>query len=355
MSAPLAPSNKSLALYEDIELLESRLKSATLPANLQQKAKSIIERLTRLSSAQEYSQEYDSVARYLDWIVNLPWNKRTQDILSLESAKKILDKNHFGLENIKERILEHISVTSLKQAKGEITKAPVILLLGLVGTGKTTMAISIAETLGRKFGRIPMGGMGDALQLRGKSRSYAGSEPGQVIKVLRRVQSKNPVILLDEIDRVTQESKSDIMGVLVELLDPEQNSNFFDQFIDYPFDLSEVLFIATANNTRGIATAVLDRLELVEMPSYTDEQKIIIGKNYLLPRTLSASGLSPKELSIGEDIWQKIVRPLGYDAGMRTLDRTINSICRKVAKQKLEGKIASVAITEENLKEYLPI
>lgn len=353
MSTFSTPQSNTLGLNEDLQHLEEKLNSASLPPNLKQKAHSMIGRLSRFSSSKDYSQEYDTVARYLDWIVNLPWNARTKDILSLENAKKILDKNHFGLENLKERILEYLSINSLKQSKGEKTKAPAILLLGLVGTGKTTMAISIAETLGRKFGRIPMGGMGDALQLRGKSRAYAGSEPGQIIKVLRRVQSKNPVILLDEIDRVTDESKSDIMGVLVELLDPEQNRNYLDHFIDHPFDLSEILFIATANNTRGIATAVLDRLELIEMPSYTDEQKIIIGKNYLLPRALNYSGLTSNDLSIQEDIWGKVVRPLGFDAGMRTLDRTINTICRKVAKQKLEGKITNVIISDDNLKEYL--
>ena len=346
--------NTPSAQFEDIQILEQKLTSSQLPTNLQQKVKAMIERLNRIASSQGYSEEYDSVARYLDWIVNLPWSQSSKDILSLENAKKILDKNHFGLGELKERILEYISVTALKQQQGKKTKAPTILLLGLVGTGKTTMAISIAEALGRKFGRIPFGGMGDALQLRGKARAYPGSEPGQVIKVLRRVQTKNPVILLDEVDRVADESRADIMGVLVELLDPEQNDKFLDHFIDYPFDLSEVLFIATAHNTRGIATAVLDRVELVEMPSYTDDQKITIGKNYLLPRALASSGLATGELMIDDDIWDQIVRPLGFDAGMRTLDRTINAICRKVAKQKLEGKIHKVAVTTENLKEYLP-
>lgn len=346
--------NSQTAQPEDIQFLENKLKSAQLPANLYQKAKAMVARLDRLSQAQGFSQEYDSVARYLDWIVNLPFNIKSKDILSLENAKKILDRSHFGLEDLKERILEYISVASLRAGKEGKIKAPALLLVGLVGTGKTTMAISIAQALGRKFGRIPMGGMGDALQLRGKSRAYPGAEPGQVIKILRRVQTNNPVILLDEIDRVTDESKADIMGVLVELLDPEQNSNFLDQFIDFPFDLSDVLFIATANNTRGIATAVIDRLELIEMPSYTDEQKIIIGKNFLLPRALVASGLNHKELVITDDVWQSIVRPLGFDAGMRTLDRTINAICRKVAKSKLEGKVKSVIINPTNLKYYLP-
>ena len=344
----------SPAQFEDIRLLEEKLTNSQLPPDLYQKSKSMVDRLTRLAAAQGFSQEYDSVSRYLDWIVNLPWNKKSQDILSLEHVKKILDKNHFGLETLKERILEYISIASLKRSKGEKTKAPALLLLGLVGTGKTTMAISIAESISRKFGRIPMGGMGDALQLRGKSRAYPGAEPGQVIKVLRRVQTNNPVIILDEIDRVTDDSKSDIMGVLVELLDPEQNSKFLDQFIDYPFDLSDVLFITTANNTQGIATAVLDRLEILEMPSYTDEQKITIGRNYLLPRALWASGLGQKDLIINEDVWEKIVRPLGFDAGMRTLDRTINGICRKVAKSKLERGAQNVIISEQNYKKYLP-
>ena len=216
------------------------------------------------------------------------------------------------------------------------------------------MAYSIAQALGRKFGRIPMGGMGDAAQLRGRSRAYPDAEPGQIIKVLRRVQTKNPVILLDEIDRVTEEAKADVMGVLVELLDPEQNSAYIDHYIDHPFDLSEVLFITTANNTGRIATAVLDRLEVLEMPSYTDQQKIIIGKNYLLPKAQSVSGLAPGDIQIEDGIWNQIVRPLGFDAGMRTLDRTIKGICRKVAKQKLEGKVTKVVITQTNNKEYLP-
>lgn len=346
--------NAPTAQFEDIKLLEDKLKNAALPPQLYQKAQANIERLVRLASAQGYSEEYDSVERFLDWVVSLPWNKVSQDTPSLEIAKKALDANHFGLENIKERILQFIAIENLKKAKNEKFHAPAFLLLGLVGTGKTTMAYSIAQALGRKFGRIPMGGMGDALQLRGRARAYPDAEPGQIMKVLRRVGTKNPVILLDEIDRVTTEAKADIMGVLVELLDPEQNNSFLDHFIDYPFDLSDVIFVTTANNTAGIATAVLDRLEVIEMPSYTDEQKIIIGKNYLLPRAISASGLESSDLQIAEPVWQQIVRPLGFDAGMRTLDRTIKGICAKVAKQKIEKNVSKVNLTDQNYKEYLP-
>ncbi len=349
--------NSAPAVFEDIRILEEKLKTSTIPRELYQKAAALIDRLTKFATTTGYSQEYDQVARYLDWIVSLPWNKRSEDILSLEHAKKILDANHYGLENIKERILEYIAVASLKKSQStskSFPKAPALLLLGLVGTGKTTMAFSIATALGRQLGRIPMGGMGDALQLRGRSRAYPDAEPGQIMKVLRRIGFKNPVILLDEIDRVTEEAKTDIMGVLVELLDPEQNNKFLDHYVDYPFDLSEVLFIATANNTGGIATAVLDRLEVLEMPSYTDQQKIIIGKNYLFPRSLAASGLSESGLVLQEDVWPIIVRPLGFDAGMRTLDRTISGICRKVAKMRVEGKISKVVIDKNNLKQFLP-
>lgn len=353
--------NSAPAQFEDIKLLEVKLKTAKIPQDLLEKASAMIERLVRLASSQGYSQEYDSVSRFLDWIVSIPWENRSEDILSLDNARKILDANHYGLENVKERILEYISVViNLKKTENTDNspkagpKAPALLLLGLVGTGKTTMAYSIAQALGRQFGRIPMGGMGDALQLRGRSRAYPDSEPGQIMKVLRRVGMKNPVILLDEIDRITDEARADIMGVLVELLDPEQNSKFLDHYIDYPFDLSEVLFIATANNTAKVATAVLDRLEILEMPSYSDEQKIVIGKNYLLPKAVAASGLKSDELVISQDVWQQIVRPLGFDAGMRTLDRTINGICRKIAKLKVEGKVSKTLITSDNLKEFLP-
>ena len=341
------------AQAEDIKFLEEKLAGIKLPPDLYKKNKAYIERLVRLISSPSYSQEFDAIARYLDWIITIPWEKESRDILSIENAKKILDANHYGLESIKEKILEYIAVLNLKREKGEKVKAPAMLFLGLVGTGKTTMAYSIAQALGRKFGRIPMGGMGDAIQLRGRSRAYPDAEPGQIMKLLRRTQTKNPVILLDEIDRVTDEARADIMGVLVEILDPEQNSHFLDHFIDYPFDLSQVFFIATANNTKNIATAVLDRLEVIEMPSYTDNEKITIAKNYLMQKAFAMSGLSAQDITFDEEVWTQIVRPLGFDAGMRTLDRTINSICRKVAKLKLEGQKEKVLITPANLKEFM--
>ena len=207
--------------------------------------------------------------------------------------------------------------------------------------------------MGRNFARIPFGGMGDPLDLRGQSRMHPEAEPGKIIKALRSTKSKNCVILLDEIDRVTDEGRSSIMGVLVELLDPEQNRSFSDHYLDYPFDLSEVMFIATANNTHSISTAVLDRLEPIQMPSYSDQEKITIGRKYMLPKIIRQSGISSEALVIDDTVWPQIVRPLGYDAGMRTLERTIQGIVRRVAKDMVEGKIQTFKVTTENVKQFL--
>jgi len=293
--------------------------------------------------------------RYVDWITSLPWNKRTEDVLDLKHAEEIMNSSHYGLTELKDRVLEYLSVMQLKQQQGqELARAPILCFVGLVGTGKTTFADSVAKSLGRKIARIPFGGMGDPLDLRGKSRMHAEAEPGRVIKALRQTQAKNSVILLDEIDRVTDEGRSSIMGVLVELLDPEQNHAFVDHYIDYPFDLSEVIFIATANNTTNIATAVMDRLEPIQMPSYSDQEKITIGKEYILPKAIKQAGLNMEVLRLEEDVWSQFVRPLGFDAGIRTLGRTIDAMVRKVARQVVEGKIQNVTINSDNVKEYLP-
>ncbi len=341
-------------LFKEISRLEERVNAVLLPPDLKEKTLEGLERLTRLAQSGSYSSEYESARHFIDWIVSLPWQKRSDDILDLKNAQTILDKNHYGLPQIKERILEYLAVLSLRQEKQKISRAPILCLVGLVGTGKTTLAYSIAESMGRKFMRIPFGGMGDALQLRGQSRSYPDAEPGQIIKALARAKTKNPVILLDEIDRVAEKVRGDIMGVLIELLDPEQNMAFTDHFIDYPFDLSEVLFITTANNTTNIATAVLDRLEVIQMPSYNDEEKITIGKSYILPKAIANCGLSPNAVVLDDDVWPKIVRPLGFDGGIRTLERTIEGICRKAAKLTVEGKSQTLHVTNENIKEFLP-
>src|SRR3989304_2397976 len=345
------------AAAQEISKLSERIKSSSLPQKLAEEVLVRLDQLSKLTNSPTFLPEFDRISKYIDWVIALPWEVRTQDRLELEAAKKILDKNHYGLLEVKDRILEYVSVMKLKQEKGEgkeVFRAPILCFVGLVGTGKTTIAFSIAEALGRKFARIPFGGMGDPLDLRGQSRMHAEAEPGKVIKSLKNAQSKNCIILLDEIDRVTEAGRSSIMGVLVELLDPEQNHEFVDHYLDFPFDLSEVLFIATANNTTNISTAVLDRLEPIGMPSYSDNEKITIGSQYVFPRVLKEAGLPEGTIVLDNDVWPMVVRPLGFDSGIRTLERTIEGVVRKVARLIVEGKGQSFKITTENVKEFLP-
>lgn len=348
---------RSNQLLEELAAIKKKIASAALPAELRQKTLLMIQRLTRLAHHGEYSNEYEKIAFFVDWLVALPWHKRSKDVLDLNYAKKILDQNHHGLDQIKERILEYLAVLKLQsrqESDSQKLRAPILCFIGLVGTGKTTIAYSIAQAMGRKFARIPFGGLADPLDLRGQSKFRPDAEPGLVIKALRRVGTKNPVILLDEIDRVATESRGSILGVLIELLDPEQNMAFRDHFIDYPFDLAEVLFIATANNTSNISVAVMDRLEPIQMPSYSDEEKIVIAKNYLLPKALKEIGLAEGVVKIEDSLWPKIIRPLGYDAGVRTLERTIEGIGRKIAKMIVQGKGGSFHLTAKNIKSFLP-
>ncbi|MEA3355439.1 MAG: AAA family ATPase [Patescibacteria group bacterium] len=354
--------NQTSALVKETQKLENRLSKITLPPELKIKTLEMIKRLSLMVEHRGYSIEFERTSKYLDWIISLPWTKFSQDRLNLKIAKEILDKHHYGMDQVKEKILEYISVLSLTRSQSnnlnynnKISRAPILCLVGLVGTGKTTFGPSLAEAMQRKYVRIPFGGLGSARDLRGQSRLHPDAEPGLIIKALKKAQTKNPIFLLDEIDRVGANAQADIMGVLVELLDPEQNSQFTDHYLDYPVDLSNVLFIATANNTRNIATAVLDRLEIIQMPSYTDNEKITIAKNYILPHTLKQSGLTKDNLSLDDDIWPKIVRPLGFDAGIRTLERTIKGICHKIAKLIVEGQTKHIHLTLKNIKNYLPI
>ena len=342
---------------QELIKLVTRVSLANLPEKLAEKIQVRLVQLGKLINSPSFLPEFDRIAKYIDWVCSVPWQKRTEDTLDLEKAKGVLDTNHYGLGEIKERILEYMSVMKLKQEKGEgqdVMRAPILCFVGLVGTGKTTIASSIALSLGRKFARIPFGGMGDPLDIRGQSRIHPEAEPGKVIKALIDTQSKNPVMLLDEIDRVTDAGRASIMGVLLELLDPEQNHEFVDHYIDFPVDLSEVLFIATANNTHNISTAVMDRLEPIAMPSYTDQEKIEIGRKYILPKKMIMSGLPQGSLNVDDTVWANIVRPLGFDAGIRTLERTVDGIVRKVAKMIVEGKGDNFQVTSANVKEFLP-
>ena len=347
----------SLDINSEIQKLVDRTASVQLPQGMQDKLDEIFQQLrVNAKSESTFWENYQRTAKYVEWVVSLPWNKSSQDILDINYTKEKLDENHYGLDSVKERIIEYVSVLALQKNRnpGEKMRAPVILFLGLVGTGKTTMAKSIADVMGRKLIRIPFGGLGDPLYLRGQSRIYPESEPGIIIRGLRDVGVNNPVILLDEIDRVADSALNTIMGVLVELLDPEQNNKYTDHYIDYPFDLSQAFFVATCNNTARIATAVMDRLELIQMPSYTDDEKINIGKKYLLPRALKDSGLGPQELQISDNVWLQVVRPLGFDAGVRTLKRNIEGLCRKTAAVIFEGKANKIIVDDSNIKEFMP-
>ncbi|MCX6791628.1 MAG: AAA family ATPase [Candidatus Gottesmanbacteria bacterium] len=341
-------------LSDEVIGLRKKIAESHVPGDMEARIVGNLEEISRLENDITARVHIEQMLRYIDWVVALPWNTRTQDILDIAKAKEILDKNHYGLTPVKDSILEYLSVLKLNKDQAMLgRRAPILCLVGLVGTGKTTLAKSIAQSMGRRFVRIPFGGMSDSLELRGQSRVRPDAEIGLVLKGLRFAGSKNPVMLLDEVDRVAETARGDIMGVLVELLDPEQNVAFTDHYLDYPFDLSDVLFIATANNTEHIATAVLDRLEPIQMPSYTDEEKIKIAKDYVLPQLMRQSGLTPENLTIDDAIWSKLVRPLGYDAGIRSLERTINGICRRVARMIVEGKGKSVHIDENNIKDFV--
>ncbi len=361
LQKPLAVPDQGKS-SDQIRKLGEKIEQAPIPEDLRQLLLERISRLALLRSSAgfmsaNYILEYENTSSYINWVVRLPWDKNTQDILDLVKAKQILDKNHHGLEVIKTRILEYMAtvILNLKNNTLEhIAHAPILCLVGLAGTGKTTLAYSIAEALGKKFERIPFGGMADSRALRGQSRAFPDAEPGLVIKKLIDAQAKNCVILLDELDRVTDAERGDIMGVLLELLDPGQNKAFTDHYIDYPFDLSNVLFIATGNNTTNISTAVLDRLEIIQMPSYTDQEKIVIAKQYLFSRVRQMTGLTEQQLVVADDVWPGIIRPLGFDSGIRSLQRTIEGVCRKAARIIVEGKAQSIQVTNANIKDFLP-
>lgn len=343
---------------DQIQLLREIIAKSDVPDDLRDILADRIKRLELIRSgsgymSSTYIMEYEATQRYVNWVTGFPWHAKSQDLLDLKKAKEILDRDHFGLDMLKNRMLEYIASIMLNlQNNGPdfATQSPILCFVGLAGTGKTTFAMSIAEALNRKFERIPFGGMADSRVLRGQSRFFPDAEPGQVFKRMVHAGTRNPVLLFDELDRVTETARADIMGVLIELLDPGQNNAFTDHYVDYPVNLSNCLFVATANNTTAIATAVIDRLEIIMMPSYNDEEKMHIGRDYVFPKVSKLIGLKPEQLVIDQDVWEIIIRPLGYDPGIRGLERLVNMMCRKAARMIVSGEAKNIKITPDNQK-----
>lgn len=356
-------------LSPELQKLHQMLETADLPVELSDRAQANIERVQRLFGSSQFYTALDNTYRFIELVIDLPWNKRSEDNLDLQVAGEILETTHYGLRLIKDRILEYIAVLALqKEAKRSsereevirslqkrgVGMSPVLMFTGLPGVGKTSIAYSVAKAMNREFIRIAMGGMGSASHLRGDPQMMSGSEPGMIVKGLRRAQTKNPVILLDEIDRAAEAARADIMGVLLELLDPQQNSEFMDYYLNYPFDLSEVMFLCSGNKTAGISNAVLDRMEVIQMPGYTDEEKIIIAREYLLPQALQVAGMDKDDVVIEEAVWPLITRPLGFDAGIRTMNRTVEAVIRRCARQRVSGTTKKFVVNEENIRDYVP-
>lgn len=346
----------------EVRELENKVAEANLPIGLREDAMKAIQRLYRSAKMGSYSSEFPSVEKYIDWITRIPFGRVTEDNLDLQNAKRIMDQSHYGMETIKNLILDYLSVMQLQKSRrvtekerGQSANAPVMLFLGLQGVGKTSIARSIADSMGRKFTRISLGAIGDVRTLRGSPKTSLDSEPGQIIKALAKTGSMNPVILLDELDKASGNAGllNDVMAALLEILDPEQNVNFVDHYIDYPIDISNVFFICTANNLGGISTALLDRMEVIRFTSYTDEEKTVIAKQYLLPRVLRNIGINDKYIVVEEEVWPILVRPVGFDAGLRQLERNIATMVRSATRKIVEGSQIPIVINAENVKQFV--
>jgi ATP-dependent Lon protease len=318
--------------------------------NLPPQAKKEAEReLERLSHMHPSSAEYTVASTYLDWITALPWNEGTQDNLDIKKARKILDEDHYGLTKAKKRIIEYLAVRKLKPD----SKGPILCLVGPPGTGKTSLGHSIARALERKFARISLGGVRDEAEIRGHRRTYIGALPGRIIQELRRAESNNPVFMLDEIDKVGSDYRGDPSSALLEVLDPQQNNTFADHYLDVPFDLSHVMFITTANILDTIPPALLDRLEVIELSGYTQEEKMKIAERYLIPRQLKENGLTAAQLKIAPNALNNVITGYTREAGVRNLEREIANICRGVAAQIAEGETKTKTISVKDISKYL--
>jgi ATP-dependent Lon protease len=313
--------------------------------------------LARMEKLNASSPEYSVIRTYLEWMTGLPWSKTSSSPIDILKARTTLDEDHYDLEKVKDRILEYLAVKKLGQDRGTQAgtkmREPILCFVGPPGVGKTSLGQSIARALDRKFMRMSLGGLHDEAEIRGHRRTYIGAMPGRIIQAIKRVETKDPVIMLDEVDKVGADWRGDPSSALLEVLDPEQNKDFRDNYLDVPFDLSQVMFITTANLLDTIPAPLLDRMEMLRLPGYTEHEKMNIAKKYLIPKEVKANALNAEEIVIEEDALRSIIKDYTREAGVRNVEREIANVCRKVAKAVAEGKPAPITVTAQSLHDYL--
>jgi ATP-dependent Lon protease len=332
----------------EIKEYEKKIAEAQMTPEAEKEARRELNRMRSMPTA---AAEYSVIKTYLDWLVELPWNKTTEDNLDITRARQILDEDHYDLKDVKERILEYLAVRKLRLERGgdeeaRTYKGSILCFAGPPGVGKTSLGQSIARALGRKFIRMSLGGMRDEAEIRGHRRTYIGALPGRIIQSIKRAESRNPVIMLDEVDKIGADYRGDPSSALLEVLDPAQNKTFRDHYLDVDFDLSQVIFICTANQLDTIQPALRDRMEILQLSGYTEDEKLNIAKGYLVPRQVKENGLQPTEIEFEDSAIRQIIRDYTREAGVRNLEREIGSICRKVATHIAEGKATHVVVTQ---------